>query len=81
MEADEILLIVVYAEGGGAEDGFQPFVQFEILVPEQMVHIGIILLKQHLECLMPQDNTPAVVLVVGTKGGTVLRQDGLVEVW
>lgn len=80
MEADEILLIVIYAEGGGTEDGFQPFVQFEILVLE-MVHIGIILPKQHLECFMPQDNTPAIILVVGTKGRTVLRQDGLVEVW
>jgi len=41
METDEVLLIVVYAENGGAEDGFQPLVQFEILMVYES-HIGIV---------------------------------------
>lgn len=80
METDEILLIVVDAESGGTEDGFQSFVQFKVLVSDLMVHFGTVLPKQHLECVMPQDNTLAIVLIVDTKGRTVLRQDGLIEI-
>ena len=66
---DEILLIVVDAEGGGAEDGFQSFVQFKVLVSDLMVHFGIVLPKQHLECVMPQDNSSAILLVVARRAG------------
>lgn len=73
METDEIFLIIVQTEGGSTEDGFQPLVQFKILVFYKFIHIGMVLLKQGLERLVPQDNTFAVVLVTDTKGRTVLR--------
>ena len=70
METDEILLIIIYAQGGGAEDGFQPFVQFEILVIDEFVHLGVILPKQGLERLVTQDDTFAIVLVAGVESRT-----------
>lgn len=78
METDGILLIVVDAENGGAEDGFQPFVQFKVLVVYEL-HIGVVLPKQGLECLVTQDYALAVVLVTDTKGGTVLRQEHVID--
>lgn len=75
---DGILLIVVDAENGGAEDGFQPFVQFKVLVVYEL-HIGVVLPKQGLECLVTQDYALAVVLVTDTKGGTVLRQEHVID--
>lgn len=79
METDEILLIVAQTEGCGAEDGFQTFVQFEVLVIDEFVHFGVVLPKQGLERLVPQDYALAVVLVTDTKGGTVLRQEHVID--
>lgn len=43
IETGEIFLVLVDAEGGCAEYGFKPLVQFEILVVYESVHIWIVL--------------------------------------
>jgi len=78
METDKVLLIVVYAENGSAEDGLQPLVQFKILMVYESVHIGIVLPGQGFERLVTQDNTS--VLIAGVENRTELRQEHVVEV-